>query len=270
MFFTFDSAASRDYSHLLGLDVEVLPPVHTGGDIRQRTGDESKQLVIGFLGLQRPEKGYHLLPDVLRRLLRKDLPARFLVHNGDIHETTVGSELRELASADKRVQFYQRPADQSYWNKLLDGTDIVVLPYEPIRYAASYSAVAVEAVSCGLPMVCPKGTTMQTIAARYQENYGGIEDWTANAIVDATVEAVAGFQQLSQSAYEGAKRWAMENGASAFVPRLLEFAKACGPMQPSAAAYRYDPRIRGLAYIARAKMSFKEWRSRNFRSKPKA
>ena len=262
LFFAFDPAVSGDYSRLLGFAVETLPHVQTGGEIRLRVGGEQGRPVVGFLGHQRLEKGYHLIPDLLRLLLEKDVRARFLVHNADIHETAIARELRELAAADARVRFDQKSAGQCYWNRLLDGTDIVVLPYEPNRYAATFSGVAVEAVSCGLPVIGPNGTTMKTLAERYQKNSIGITDWTVEAIADAIVESLRNFPRLSQSAYEGAARWALENGACAFVSRLLAFARDRGPTRPSPPTPPFEPVMRCLGSVARAKLNRRESRNR--------
>lgn len=262
LFFTFDSAASSDYSRLLGFAVETLPHVQTGGEIRHRVADEQGRPVVGFLGHQRPEKGYHLIPDLLRLLLEKDVRARFLVHNGDPHETVIARELQELAAADSRVRFDQQPADQTYWNGLLDSTDIVVLPYEPNRYAASFSGIAVEAVSCGLPVIGPNGTTIKTLVERYQKNSIGITDWTVEATADAIVAALRDFPRLSRSAFEGAGEWALENGVSAFVSRLLDFARNHGPARPSPSTPPFEPVMRCLASVARAKLKFRESRGR--------
>ncbi len=262
LFFTFDSVTSSDYSRLFGFEVETLPHVQSGGEIRHRVADEQGRPVVGFLGHQRPEKGYHLIPDVLRLLLEKDVRARFLIHNADMRETAIARELRELAAADSRVCFDQQPADQSYWNGLLDRTDIAILPYEPNRYAASFSGVAVEAVSCGLPIIGPNGTTMKTLAERYQKNSIGITDWTVEAIADAIVESLQDFPRLSRSAYEGAGEWALENSVSAFVSRLQAFARNRGPARPSPPTPPFEPVMRCLGSVARAKLKLRESRGR--------
>ncbi len=254
LFFTFDEASSGDYSKLLGFAVDFLPPAYAGSEVRLRSGDEEGRPVVGFLGQQRPEKGYHLIPDVLRRLADQDVGARFLIHNGVTKETALDRELRELAAADSRIRFDQQPADKSYWNGLLDSTDIVVLPYEPSRYAASFSAIAAEAVSCGLPMVCPQGTTMKTLAERYQNNPIGIAGWTAEAVADAISDAVRNFPELARSAYEGADRWAIENGAQVFASRLLAFADSHATARPTPPAGTAGPFVRLLASVARVKM----------------
>ncbi len=260
LFFTFDPVASRDYADVFGFEVEFLPPVYAGGEVRLRTGDERGWPVVGFLGHQRAEKGYHLVPDVVRLLLERGVPASFLVHNGVPREKATDRELRELAVADPRVRFDQQPADKSYWNDLLDSTDIVALPYEPSRYAASFSAIAAEAVSCGLPIVSPRGTTMKTLAERYQDNALAIADWTSEAIADAICEAVRNFPALAQSAFEGAGRWAAENGASAFASRLLAFGESHAALCPSLPGRRFAPIMRCLTSYARAKIRKKSHR----------
>jgi hypothetical protein len=117
-----------------------------------------------------------------------------------------------------------------------------------------------EAVGCGLPVIGPNGTTMKTLAERYQNNSMGITDWTVEATADAIVEAIQNFPRLSQSAYEGAVRGALENGASAFVSRLLEFAETQGPTQPTPPRAPFEPIIQCLGSIARAKFKPHETR----------
>lgn len=258
LFFTYDPAVSSDYSRIVGFEVDTLPTVFAGGENRLRTGDKQGRPVVGFLGHQRPDKGYHLIPDLLRLLLGKDVCARFLVHNGDTHETAIARELRDLATADARVRFDQHSVDKTYWNRLLDSTDIVVLPYERGRYAASHSGIAMEAVSCGLPIVSPNGTTMKSLAERYQNNSMGITDWTIEAIADAIVEAIQNFPRLARSAYEGADKWALENGATAFVSRLLAFAENCGSTQPLPPTPPFEPIMRCLTSVARVKLKLRE------------
>lgn len=224
LLFSFDAAASAEYAQLLQLPVAVLPTVHRApGPVRRRCRG-SQGLTLGFLGQQRAEKGVNLLPALIRALLRADPALRFLVHDGDATERPIAAELRRLAGQEPCIEYLQRPADPALWCDLLERTDLMVLPYDPARYKASYSAVAVEAVSAGIPLVVPSGTTIEQLALEYQGSTDSFEAWDANSIGAAIERAVRDFDDLAAQAHAGAEAWNRSNGAEAFVDRLLDFA----------------------------------------------
>lgn len=225
LLFTFDSAASAEYAGLLGLPVATLPAVHAAaGALRRRARRADGRLTIAFLGQQREEKGVNLLPGIVRGLRDAGCGERILLHDGEPAERAILRTLRDLASQDCLVSFLHRPADPSIWQELLSSTDLLVLPYEPKRYGASYSALAVEAVSAGIPMVVPRGTTMEALAREYQGGATVFGSWTAGAVCDAVQKAIVSFDELSAAAHAGAAGWRERNGAARFVDRLLEFA----------------------------------------------
>jgi hypothetical protein len=220
--FAFGTEPAEDYSTLLGRPVHALPPVHAGvGRPRLRRRGVDGRVTVAFLGLQRPEKGYALLPDVIREVLRRNRPVQILVHNGAPTTVAMDQQIEELSRSDQRVIFEHRSADQRSWQDLLDRTDLLVLPYVPSRYRASYSAVAIEAVSDGIPVVTPAGTTMATLAGQYQRGASTFEDWTAPAVVEAIDRALDTFDDVASVAAAGAVRWRRDNGAAAFMDRLV-------------------------------------------------
>jgi hypothetical protein len=246
--FTFDKVSSRDYASMLACPVETMPTVHMGVNIpRQREMGADGAITVSFLGHQRSEKGYHLVPEIVRQLLEHRLPVKLLVHNGDPDDCPgdygiigVSSKLREMASANPILTFEHRPADQLYWQGLLDRSDLIVLPYEPARYDAAYSAIAVEAVSDGVPMVVPAGTTMETLAKVYQGRASTFVRWESASIVDSIATAVSDFEDLSRLASAGAAKWRRENGAKQFVDRLAALVPFEQPVSP---AYQQAPSI---------------------------
>ncbi len=220
--FTFDSAASSDYSLLLGRSVETMPAVHRGpAAIRLRSRQDGK-VMVAFLGNQRTCKGYHLIPEIAKLLQQRSVPARLLVHNGDTEDDPVSRELRAMAAAHPDFAFEHRPAGGAYWQELLDRSDLIVLPYEPLRYRASYSAVAVEAVSTAIPIVVPAGTTMETLSQSCRSGAVTFAEWNATAVVNAIQQAVADFENRADLARSGAESWRQANGAERFAERLLE------------------------------------------------
>jgi hypothetical protein len=200
-----------------------MPAIQGGKkEPRLRIREAGKHITVAFLGHQRPDKGYQLVPAIVQRLRSRSIPVTVLVHNGDQEEVLIGRELREMAAADPDLIFEQRAADSVYWQELLDRSDVVALPYDPSRYRASYSAIAVEAASDGIPLVVPAGTTMETLAASYQGGGTTFAGWEADSICDAIEAAVADFENLGRRAFDGASEWRRANGVGCFVDRLME------------------------------------------------
>lgn len=221
--FTFDPSASAEYTALLGHPVATMPAVHAGkGEPRPRIPKTASRITVAFIGHQRTEKGYHLIPAIVRELRSRGVRITVLVHNGDPEEVMVSSKLRTMAAADPQLQFEQKAADSTYWQELLSRSDMIVLPYDPTRYRASYSAVAVEAVGEGIPMVVPGGTTMHALVNTYQGGGMTFAGWDVKPIADAIEAAAANFGDMARHAAAGAIEWRRTNGAAHFVDRLLE------------------------------------------------
>jgi hypothetical protein len=234
LLFTFDPAITADYSELLNLPVRTMPTVHAGmRHPRLRKRDSNGFINVAFLGHQRPEKGYHFIPEIARRLIDRRLPVKLLLHNSAPGDSQISRELRHLASANANIAFVEESGDQSHWQDLLDRSDLLVLPYEPNRYRESGSGVATEAISDGIPMVVPPGTTMETLAVSYQGRATTFSGWGAEEVTDAIEGAVTDFEILARQAEAGALEWRRNNGVGLFVDRLLEIAtfnnNSCGP-----------------------------------------
>jgi len=225
LLFTVDLAVTDDYAELLNLPIQTMPAIHKGlREPRLRQRDADGLITVAFLGHQRFEKGYHLIPEIVRQLLGLPLPLKLLIHNSAAVDCPFSQQLRALASEHPRVAFVEKPGDQFHWQDLLDRSDLIVLPYEPDRYRRSGSGVATEAVSEGIPMVVPSGSTMETLAIRYQGCATTFSTWDSHAVTCGIERAVANFEILAKQAEAGAVEWRLSNGVALFVDRVLNVA----------------------------------------------
>jgi len=218
---TFDSTSSDVYAMLIGVPVGTLPLPHLAAmPPRRRQGQAPR--TVAFLGHQRGEKGYHLVPEIARLLLAARTDVRLLVHNAQPEGMApVQQAMRALAAADARVELDERPAGPSIWQALLDRADLIVCPYLIERFRAAYSALASEAIASAIPLVVPPFTTM----ARLLEDFGAGGAIFAAQTPEATVAAIAqvldDFPAHAERSFAAAARWADTMGADRMVAAML-------------------------------------------------
>lgn len=221
---TFDDVTSSVFGSILGWPVRTLPlPQDSHPPVRNRAG--SSPITIGVVGHQRQDKGYHLMPEIARALLASEKNIRLLVQNSvpvdmpDAHEA-----MRRIASRDSRVLIDEQPVGTERWAKLLRQTDLMLCPYDPVRYVASYSAVATDAVANGIPLVVPGGTSMARLVAKYDDCGVTYPEQRVESIVSATRDALADFDLLAERADSAASRWASTMGAANTAREILTLA----------------------------------------------
>jgi len=222
---TFDRSTSRMYTHVLGKPVGVLPlPQFTRPGVTRRAG--RRPITVSVLGFQRVDKGYHLMPLIARALLAHEPDIRLLVHNCVPEQMpAVQKELRAHAEVESRITVDERVAGPELWDPMLEATDIMLCPYEPARYVASYSAVAAEAVANGIPLVVPARTSLADLLEMFGNPGTCFEAWNQESIVAATRSAIADFDVLANRAAEAAAQWNATMGVGNMVTRLLAYAE---------------------------------------------
>jgi hypothetical protein len=220
-----------EYSFLVDRPVKAMPTPEGLPMLRLR--ERREPLTIGLLGQQRIDKGYEFLPDLILRVLGGDPRVRFIVQHSDptggaqedrprMERTT--TRLCELAAYDPRVEIILKPVVGDAWFELIDRCDIVALPYDPPRYASSYSAIFGEALASGAVIVAPSGTTI----SKELDEAGGagttFDQWTAAAVAVAVGAAIDRFDDLRMRAYQGGTAWRKLHGPDAYAAAVIEAA----------------------------------------------
>jgi glycosyltransferase involved in cell wall biosynthesis len=225
---TFDTGSSTIYATLLNRPVGVLPlPQFAQAEVTSRV--RRRPITVSVLGHQRPDKGYHLMPQVARLLLAHEPDIRLLIHNGapDVMPH-VQQELRAHAAVESRLTLNEETAGPALWGELLDRSDLILCPYEPSRFVASYSAVATEALAHGIPLVVPAGTSLSRLLAAYGGPGTAFDRYQPASVVDATRQALADFDALAGRAAAAAEQWNATMGVGNMVGALLACRDAPG------------------------------------------
>ena len=218
---TFDAASSQIYSALLARPVGVLPlPQFAHQTVVSRAG--RRPITVSVLGHQRQDKGYHLMPVIARLLLAHEPDIRLLVHNGapDVMPK-VQQEMRAHAAIESRLSLNEQTAGPELWADLLQRSDLILCPYEPARFVASYSAVATEALANAIPLVVPAGTSLSRLLDAYGNPGKAFDRYNPASIVEATRQALAQFNTFAARASTAAEQWNATMGVGNMVNALL-------------------------------------------------
>jgi glycosyltransferase involved in cell wall biosynthesis len=130
-------------------------------------------------------------------------------------------DLHEIAAKNPRLIMDERLACGEVWQQVLDSSDLMLLPYASSRFAISYSAIAVEAIANGIPLVVPAGTSM----ARLVQEFGGagttFDRADAPSIAESVQRALDRFDQLATMAYSGSDLWGHVHGPRNMLDAML-------------------------------------------------
>jgi glycosyltransferase involved in cell wall biosynthesis len=225
----FVSATAEHYRQLLGRRVDTLPMLFEATTGR-RSRVAKRPIVLALLGHQQRDKGYHLVPELVRLLLTERPDVRFLIHNADpdaaaTHDpaglAATQRELRGIAAADDRVTLCEVPAGKELWSALIDGSDLALCPYSPQFYRAGFSGVAAEAIANGIPIVGPAGTGIENLIQEFGGAGTVFEHQESRAIVAATLKLLNDFDRYATLAHQAAMTWPTRYGPRAMVDALL-------------------------------------------------
>jgi glycosyltransferase involved in cell wall biosynthesis len=161
---------AKEYTTLAKRQVHVLPIPHTS--IPAQTGTNPgipsrsrSKLRVVFMGDARDEKGFQLLPAVVRACSKEPWASRvefviqaFVSSHYHMAMGAVVEELLQLKAAN--LHLVTTSLSASAYQHLLGTADLVLLPYDALTYRARTSGPFVEAICAGKPVVVPKQSWM--------------------------------------------------------------------------------------------------------------
>lgn len=227
---TFDAKASSIYEKLFDFPCHALPL--SNGPItgcRDRTG--KRPITVAFLGHQRLEKGFGMVPELAIRLLTMLPDIRILVHNGapdfcvDLQKV-----LRTISSMEPRLILDERTADEILWGELLDQSDLVVCPYYRHHFISTYSALASEAIANAIPLVVPSRTTMEFLMQEF--GFPGIiyddpsDESNPEEVLRGILTAIQNFDLIASRAKLASRHWETLHGPQRLIDTMAAWHNA--------------------------------------------
>jgi hypothetical protein len=217
---------AKVYAALLGHAVDPVPAWEAAvTDCRGRVGQ--RPITAAVLGHQRnPDKGYHLVPELVRGLLQAVPDLRFIAHNANPADMAEAQQaLRALAAGEPRLDLREDPVDDDGWRTLLETVDLVICPYSPRRYVLLSSGLHFAALANGVPSVVPAGTSLAQMA----DDFGGPATTfprnDAPSVLDAARRLLDRYDHYAALAHAAAARWPERHGARRFVDVVLAQAR---------------------------------------------
>ncbi len=227
-YYTDTDELAADYGDLTGFDFRVLPIPFRAELIPQapdlRTNDGA--LKILFLGDVREEKGFQLLPGLVKALFENDIKTgrmRFIIQAG-IHPDEASPALRgaleELEKySPEHVELVGREGflTPSEYYVLLGSSDVVLCPYLADFYRARSSGILAEAIVAGKPTVVRAGTWL----ARQQRRGSGETFTDLDSLVDAVRSVCGGYREYQAGAQLEKERWQQNHSPARLLDSLL-------------------------------------------------
>ena len=215
-----DATAAESYQQLLGRPVETLPAIQQA-TISPRARSAASEPCVAFLGEQRFDKGYPLVPGIVEGLLAANVPLKILVQNSWQQMEEQNAALQGLAARDPRLTVRIGTLTADGWRQQLSEADLIVLPYHPSTYSTSLSGVGAEAVANGIPQAVPANTGLSRLVVDY--GMPGVIFPTSEpaAVVKAVLAAIQDWPAVAARAADARKLWAERNSPQRLAAAIL-------------------------------------------------
>src|SRR6266851_646687 len=168
----------KQFGALSGVPIHLLPLPLVVDERAHEPKDPSRTCIV-YLGHASMLKGFHLLPEIVRRVLAANNAPHFMIQcYGDAQLCTSVQKAVADVPADK-LTVIGGTVDADAYSRLLHLADIVLLPYASEFYGWASSGIFAEAMSLGKVAVVTHGTW----AAQQLEKFrgGGVVFKTLNA-----------------------------------------------------------------------------------------
>lgn len=146
------------YARLTGMNVGTMQGPGLIAELRPSSSRCSP--VVTAIGFANRAKGYHLLPEAIRYVLKMNHDATFLVH-GIVDGTDAQHQnqiiFEELKTLGPRVNVRAGVLTPEEYIEELNRTDLLLLPYDPTAYRARGSGVFADSCAVGIPVVVTRG-----------------------------------------------------------------------------------------------------------------
>lgn len=187
----------------------------------------TREIIVGYLGDARPEKGYQFLPALVEALgpryletgrVRFVFQSNFNLPGGEPGIATARAQLDRYGAA--QVELLVEPLTQNEYYRRLAELDILIIPYLAHRYTCRSSGIFAQALAAGKIVVVPDGTSMSNVLKK-QPPEAGVVYANVSEIADATAQAIESAAERIEVLEHTRHEWCASNTADALVETLI-------------------------------------------------
>lgn len=213
-------SASMKAAH--GVAVRVVP-VPSDFTVRETNFTRAASvLTVTFLGDGRHERGLFMIPEVIVRCKTK-LPrfpsVRFRIQvNNPTIEWPFSQESAIPEFRGPKLEILRGPISDEMYRQEVLAADVLLLPYDPIRYRVRTSQVFVDGLAAGVPAVVPARTWMA-------ERSGAVsifERWNSASVSDAIITVINDYERYRATAACVAERFRVPTNPDTVLSELLD------------------------------------------------
>lgn len=167
-FYTDTRQLAEQYNSLQTVSFAVLPIPHTKAPHKIR---HYGRIVVGCLGGAREEKGFCILPWLIRQI-KSDKMIYIIQSNTNETSGRMRHALRQLQQYPRQKVVLTSELSEKEYGRYLAAIDLMLLLYDPSAYQARSSGVFVEAVAAGCVVLVTAGTWMAEQVQMFFDRYG--------------------------------------------------------------------------------------------------
>ncbi|MES2217684.1 MAG: glycosyltransferase [Pseudomonadota bacterium] len=219
--FTSTDILTKNFSALLDNEVHYLPmpgeKLSPLSPLNVSKTEEGYPIIkIGYLGHSSLEKGGQFLRYIVQKTLLIYPQARFVLHINPNKDT--GEYLNFFNQVSlPNVTCYHGHIEQQQMMDLIREIDIVLMPYSPVKYGTTPSAMFTEGMPLQKIFVIPEGTWIHEEAKKYSSGFVSFKKYTHTAILRSLIVSIIDFYKLKQKSIIAAEKFYKENNIVNYV-----------------------------------------------------
>jgi glycosyltransferase involved in cell wall biosynthesis len=210
-------------SDITGIKPHVYPLAYAFPRLSKQSAAAGATLRIGWFGTARLEKGFALLPKIVRALFDQHSRVNFVIQlcPGTEPMEEFEMELRQIADRTDRLELVEGVLSYSKYSELLIGCGIVLISYDNRRYSGRTSSIFAEALAVGKPVVVPANSWMAEMLYSFDAGGAAFSTFSAESIVSALTAILRDYETQLTKTKMAQFHWRTKTGMEPFFNFML-------------------------------------------------
>jgi len=223
-FYTDTEELSKNYD-VLGVGKFKTLPIPLDDQLGLKRFWQKNPIVVSYLGDMRREKGFQLLPGIIRSLRKDGFAATQVIFKiqGNIPngmDSRLVLRTRTALTQDdlKGVSIVEGPLNSSTYREIMISSDVILIPYQIKKYTARSSGIFAEALAAGIPTIHPQRTWMgQSTIGLLRPGYE-----KQSEITTKLKETLGNYKQYEVASLEFSETWRQKHSSKRVVQMIIE------------------------------------------------